>query len=570
MSSSSGTSRVDTIPEDFVKRLQERPLAPGDVIGGRYKLISALAEGAMGQVFVAENQAIGCQVAVKVLKPRLLADADFRERFQREAEAFAAIEHRNVARFLDLIVGDPTFLVMEFVRGRTLARRLQEDGPLLPLRAAFIVERLAWALEIAHQAGVIHRDIKPANVILAPDAENGEEPKLIDFGLAKLAAVTASDGLTRDGQIVGTPDYMSPEQIASRPVDARSDVYSLGCVLYEALTNRTPFAGEDVQLLYQQLHHKPEPVERFAPTTPLSLRAVLDRALQKDPALRFPSARAMAQALAAVQRESEKGAAAAPAAAAARRGWGLPLVAAILCAVVAAGAGVVIGRRRSPAPLAAPAQARGALIVLTRPAGARVEIDGHAAVQETPLVADGVSAGAHRVRLTRAGAEPVERHVQVAAGERTVVDVALAATRHAVEVRSIPEQANVYLDGQLALGQTPTKIDVSDDEFHQLRVEKTGYETALRRITPDDRSAAISVQLPPVTRPIGTVIVDSDHVASVLIDGVDTGFTTPSLPIEVPVGTHVVEVQEGQARARAKVTLGKGQTVRLLLTATAR
>jgi serine/threonine-protein kinase len=227
-----GVSRVDTLPEDFARLLGQKPHAPGAIIGGRFKLVEKLGGGAMGDVFVAENLAIGVRVAVKLLKPDLLADPHFRQRFQREAQAIASIEHPNVARFYDLVVGDPTFLVMEYVRGETLATRLRTAGRLSPGETVRFAIRLCWALRAAHAAGVIHRDLKPANVLLASDAEQGEVPKLIDFGLAKLATRPSEQSLTRTGQLVGTPQYMSPEQIAGKDVDARSDVYALGCLAY--------------------------------------------------------------------------------------------------------------------------------------------------------------------------------------------------------------------------------------------------------------------------------------------------------------------------------------------------
>jgi len=254
---------------------------PGDVIANRYKLLATLGNGGMGQVFVAENLSIGRRVAVKVLKAELLADATFRRRFQQEAEAIAAIEHKNVARFFDIVVGDPTFLVMEFVSGPTLAEVLK-SGSLTPARALGVARRLCWALEATHATGVIHRDIKPSNVILAPDPEFGEEPKLIDFGLAKLASVHSGEGLTRTGQIIGTPSYMSPEQISNEDLDARSDVYALGCVLYQMLTGAPPFAGsDDVQVLYQQLHSSPAPVRGRAGGMPEGSDALLASCLVK-------------------------------------------------------------------------------------------------------------------------------------------------------------------------------------------------------------------------------------------------------------------------------------------------
>ena len=179
-----GGSRVDNLPQDFLQVLSRRPLLPGDVIAGRYKLIEGLGNGAMGQVFVGEIQSIGRRVAIKVLRRSCSSIPAFRRRFQHEAEAVAALEHRNIARCFDLVVGDPTFLVMEYVPGPTLAATLQE-GAHAAVRAINIARRLCWALEVAHRAGVIHRDIKPSNVILAPDVENSDEPKLIDFALAK-------------------------------------------------------------------------------------------------------------------------------------------------------------------------------------------------------------------------------------------------------------------------------------------------------------------------------------------------------------------------------------------------
>src|SRR6185312_16357046 len=256
-----------------------RPLLPGDVIAGRYKLLETLGNGSMGQVFVGEIQSIGRRVAIKVLRPELLVDAQFRRRFQHEAEAVAALEHRNVARCLDLVVGDPTFLVMEYVAGPSLAKVIGK-GRLPPVRAINIARRLCWALESAHRQGVIHRDLKPSNVILAPDVENSDEPKLIDFALAK---VTASP-------------YLSPEQRAGKAVDARSDVYSLGCILYEMVTGAPPPADGEVA-----------PPSASVEGVPPQLDAVIARCLARDPAGRFKSMQEMAGALGGIDRRRMSG-----------------------------------------------------------------------------------------------------------------------------------------------------------------------------------------------------------------------------------------------------------------------
>src|SRR5262249_85421 len=157
-----------------------------------------------------------------------------RARFQDEAQALALVQHPNVARFLDLVVGDPTFLVMEFVKGPTLYDVLLREKKLAVDRALRLATHLCWAMDSAHAAGVIHRDLKPSNIILARDRQHGEMPKIIDFGLARLSQ-GGRGPLTKTGFAVGTPQYMAPEQLRGGPVDARTDIYSLGCVLYEIL-----------------------------------------------------------------------------------------------------------------------------------------------------------------------------------------------------------------------------------------------------------------------------------------------------------------------------------------------
>jgi tRNA A-37 threonylcarbamoyl transferase component Bud32 len=548
----------------------------GDVIAGRYKLVQTLGDGAMGQVFIAENLAIGQKVALKVLKTELLADATFRLRFQQEAEAIAAVEHRNVARFLDLVVGDPTFIVMEYVRGPTLAQVIKDQKRLPSLDAIFIAERLCWALDAAHQRGVVHRDIKPSNVILSPDAENEIEPKLIDFGLAKVAAQSSEKGLTRTGQIVGTPDYMSPEQIANKEVDARSDVYSLGCLMFEMCVGHPPFSGgDDVQVLYQQLQVKPDKVETHVPDAPPEVDKLLGKALAKDPAQRFQSMREMAEALARARRRivrtlsGERSMERVARHTAAERvikippARGLWLALAGGLAILGVGGGFMAARLSQKKSPAAPG---GAILVVTRPAGATIELDGKKYPEPTPTMVPNVGPGPHTVRLDKGKLGVIERQVALTAGEHAVVNVVLPPSSHRLEVRSVPEGATVYLDGRVAVGETPTAIEVTDDEFHELKVEKVGYETATRALTPDDHDPVLTLQLPPEKQPRGTLLVDANTAAEVWLDGVDTGYTTPTLGIHVPLGEHVIEVRDGAGhRAQAKVQVQQGQTLRLLL-----
>ncbi|MDB4964640.1 MAG: serine/threonine protein kinase [Myxococcales bacterium] len=554
-------SRIDTMPEGFAKLIGQQALGVGDVIGGRYRLVKSLGNGGMGQVLVAENVAIGMRVAVKLLKPELVANPEFRQRFQNEAQAVAAIEHPNVARFFDVVVGDPTFIVMEYVRGETLAERLKL-GPLPRARAIEIAQRLCWGLDAAHTAGVVHRDLKPAIVLLAPDAEHGEVPKLIDFGLAKVAA-SLGDSLTRTGQIIGTPAYMSPEQINGGKVDARADVYALGCVLFEMLTGKTPFAGgqDDVQILYRQMHDPPPPLSKTLPDAPVELERLLQTALHKDPGHRFPSMRAMAAALTALM--PTRG----PAPPVAKRGrsarallaWA---VAATLLFLGTAGMGVVRWRAgRTVAP------GKGLLVVTTQPPGARVTVDGKALEETTPAALRGIGPGPHEVSVEKAGFATVERHLAVSNDERQALDLVLPPTSRRVEVGTVPANATLYVDGHLVPGTTPLTVALTEQDFHELRVERAGYETATRALKPEDNEAVVTLTMQPERQPRGTIMVDSQDVAEVWLDGVSTGLNTPTLGFRVVEGEHLIELRapSGEKSAAKKIKLVRGQTQRLTM-----
>ena len=571
-------SRIDTLPDGFDKLIGRTELVAGEIIGGRFKLLKSLGSGGMGDVWVAENTAIGMRVAVKLLKPDLLANAEFRQRFQTEAQAVAAIGHPNVARFFDLVVGDPTFIVMEYVRGETLADRMKLGA--LPIdRALAIAERLCWGLDAAHAAGVVHRDLKPANVLLAPDAEHGEMPKLIDFGLAKLAAATADTQLTRTGQIIGTPAYMSPEQIKGDKIDGRADVYALGCVLYEMLTGKTPFSlggDDDVQILYRQMHEAPPPLAKYLPDAPAPLDALLHKALQKDPAQRFPSVRAMAAAIAEVVKAlprltgvpSARDHSGRVALTAQRlldeqrreRMRTIGLAAAIVLFAACVVGGVALLRWHK-----APATERALFVVTSQPAGARVTVDGRVLAETTPAALRDLPAGKHVVQIAKSGYADVERTLTTTADERTAMDVALPPETRKVEVQTAPDGASLYVDGQLVPGTTPTTVALTIDDFHELRAEREGYETLVRALKPEDHEPVVTLTLSPERHPRGTLVVEGQDVAEVWLDGVPTGLTTPTLGFHVAVGEHTIELRAptGERSAPKKVKVARGQTLRL-------
>ena len=252
-------------------------IAPNTLIDRRYRVISRLGTGGMADVFLAEDQQLGRRVAVKLLHRRFAEDPGFVERFRREAQAAAGLQHPNIVSVYDRGSFDDTYYIaMEYLPGRSLKQLIREEAPLDPIRAIDITIQILKAARFAHRRGVIHRDLKPHNVIV----DNSEHAKVTDFGIARAGA---SD-MTETGSIMGTAQYLSPEQAQGHPVSAGSDVYSVGVVLYELLTGRVPFDGESaVTIALKHVSESPRPPRQINPAISPELEQVVLWSLNKDP-----------------------------------------------------------------------------------------------------------------------------------------------------------------------------------------------------------------------------------------------------------------------------------------------
>jgi serine/threonine-protein kinase len=259
------------------------------ILANRYRLTEQIGMGGMAIVYKAVDLRTGHNVAVKVLRPEYNEDREFISRFQREAEAASKMTHHNIVNLLDVgMDGENRYLVMEYVQGKTLKAVIQERGKLSAPLASQIAIRILSALEHAHRNGIVHRDIKPQNILVHEDGHI----KVADFGIARIAD---SATLTHGDNVMGSVHYFSPEQARGEGATAASDIYSTGIVLYEMLTGRVPFDGDNpVAVAMQHLHAAPAPIQSISPDVPPSIVRVCMKAMEKNPAARYQTAREMA------------------------------------------------------------------------------------------------------------------------------------------------------------------------------------------------------------------------------------------------------------------------------------
>ena len=271
----------------------------GKELAGKYRIDGFLKRGGMGAVYKGTHLMLGKPVAIKLINPELVTSADIVDRFQREARAAANLTHPNIVIVHDLgqTAEGELYIAMELVGGRSLKQVIKEDGPMDPDRAVRQLKAMCSALALAHRNAVIHRDLKPQNIMVTEDSEGNEVPKILDFGIAKTFEPD-STALTATGTVIGTPQYMSPEQAKGMEVDMRSDLYSLGIILYEMLVGKVPFDDNSVPaVLVKHLSEMPAPPRQLRAGLSPALEAVVLRTLEKDPENRYQSAEELSQGL---------------------------------------------------------------------------------------------------------------------------------------------------------------------------------------------------------------------------------------------------------------------------------
>jgi eukaryotic-like serine/threonine-protein kinase len=432
----------------------ERDPMRGQTIGGKYTLIERIGVGGMGNVYKASQAGLGRHVAVKILKPELTRDADTVARFSREAAAMSLLTHANTTRVYDFGQTDDglLYLVMEYLEGQLITQRVAEHGPLPIIETLRIAEQILRSLAEAHTKGLVHRDLKPDNIFIAR-AEGHHAPivKVLDFGIAKVIAPDrrVDQFETQAGTVFGTPRYMSPEQAQGAPLDQRSDLYSVGAMLYQMLTGRAPFTDDDaVVVMARHIQELPEAPSKVVPDRhiPTSLEAAVMKAMAKSPDDRFQNATEFEAALEACVPD------------------------------------VLLAETRSGRPLGARRARRNlawALSAFTLAAASYAGFRVLAKVAEPPLrpalLPDAAAATAPVPQPTAPSDSPAQERVLAEGPDPAVV-----------AIRSEPRGAVVFRNGT-RLGETPISLLVEPSEpFVRVELRLTGYQPLAAELTSKD------------------------------------------------------------------------------------
>jgi len=482
----------------------------GELIDGRYRVEALIGLGGMGAVYRATNTRLGRPVALKLLRRDLAHDAGHVKRFLREVQAVSRLSHPHIITVHDFGQTDAglLYIAMELLEGQTLQELLEERAHVPAARVLAIGSQICGALAAAHESGVVHRDLKPENVVLGRAAGESDYVKVLDFGVAKLDAEDAQPKLTQTGYVVGTPAYMSPEQIADKSVTAKADLYALGCVLYECLVGRPPFASRTLMELIAA--HTKKDVPPLAEVWPLvevpdGLEPLLRDLLEKHPACRPESALAVKERLDSIALKLTGGTAddVAPRESTPAADGGVTQRALKGQAVVprvATGTKVVDPRALDPARTTTPGRP-------APPTGSgepAVEIEPEPTAAARPrrrwglavAAALGLVAAVIALLALRGGtAEPTP----TTPPPRPAPDPSPRATQpappppevHRLWVRSEPSGAKVWDEAGTALGPTPVEVELPADGGLTLRLELTGYEPLVREVPASARGYVV-------------------------------------------------------------------------------
>jgi serine/threonine protein kinase len=542
---------------------------------GRYKIVKELGRGAMGVVYHAIDPNIGRPVAIKTIqlgvgrKPE--EQERLRDRLFREARSAGSLSHPGIVTIYDVEQhGEIAYIAMEFVDGPTLDQVLSEDPPISSAKIFSVLAQTAAALDYAHQKGIVHRDIKPANIMIAADGAS----KITDFGIAK---ITASDQYTMTGAIVGTPHYMSPEQVQGQAVDGRSDQFSLAVIAYEALTGEKPYTGEHLTtVVYKIVAEEPPPPHRLNPSLSGPIDTVLRKALSKKPDARYRNCQEFVDAM-------EK-------ACAATKGWKImprggslnePTVVdaprpsvtlpppvrpsrlgdttvmsdhssarrsgflKFLLAALVAGGLIALVALQAPPWLSPGKQA---------PPPEEAKAETKAPPKEEPKPADPVTTPPAEAKPSALGPpatepviEPVRRPAPAAAGSAQVQPITIISS---------PGGATATLDGRSdAACTTPCAVDAAPGR-HTIAVTLPGYQTERREV--DVGTGPLEMPAVILRAPGGTLMLTSvPKGAAVLVDGKPTGKLTP-MELTLPPGNYKITVQHEGRQATQNVQVGAG------------
>ncbi len=307
-----GSTSVRTPPTPSKRPgLDRASTLSNQILDVRYEVLKKLGEGGMSYVYLAREIASGQEVAIKVLSPKLASDRSSVERLRREAGLAMRLDHPNVCRIFRLGESEDglIYLVMPFLKGELLSDREVKGGPMDVATGVTLLRQVCAGLQHAHELQIVHRDLKPENIMLVPDSDGRDKAVVMDFGLAKeRRADPAIQKLTATGIILGTPEFMSPEQIRGKQLDARSDIYALGIVAFEMFTGKLPFQGRNAQeMMIARLRGTPLMLRQLRPDLPANLEKALARSLAASADDRFPTAMEFAEALTAVAQGDERG-----------------------------------------------------------------------------------------------------------------------------------------------------------------------------------------------------------------------------------------------------------------------